>query len=616
MAGFVGGSSPDKIELGDIEQNIAKHMSEDPDSLTDADLTETEKKGKASFGVEFGNIFQGFGIGEAGGSIPEYPHTGELAGKLASGEITQETHDFLKHAIRSYGGDFKVVSNNNIPTAIDDRVDGTALSVREGEQDVNSVRPVGLRPPIWLVGDGVNEDNELVSQKIGPLSIQYNESGLYWESRATDNDSLSIQNSFAGEIPAHGVMEITAVDSSGAHWVRRPDADNLVNILVNDSSIIPESGTARIRKEWPKPALMTGSPSVGDEIGTASGSFNFETGKTGFINFGLSGSKASVRPSELETIKVKNDYSGSIPAYGAMEVTSVDADNTHHVVRPTAADLKQILINDSSVIGAGSTIKIKKEWPKKALLTGSPSVGDELGTTASSFNLSTGQIGFVNYGAVGGRASVRPFDDFLNHVQSTNIHYSYNQFAGVQIFYPISGTWYTGSWIALTPGGADVLIDSSVVSFSLSAAFRNFVKLKIYHSYMPPDYTTPGGGGNWNPTVSIAIAIDARLDDATIIPDCFTSSTTVWKEGIDNLLDSGDAGVHDGIWAREFDKLFYSINLSAYTGRHIDDVRLKFKATSNLNPDMTAFLRDVVIQLSLDNTLLMIPNVTLYRLKA
>jgi len=111
-------------------------------------------------------------------------------------------------------------------------------------------------------------------------------------------------------------------------------------------------------------------------------------------------------------IRVYNTYGSSIPAYSAMEITSISS-NVAQVTRPTTADLQpgQILFTKGTAIASGTYGQGYSAFDGEieADRDSAGSAGDEFGTQANSFELLKGNSGFVANGEGSNGVRVRPF---------------------------------------------------------------------------------------------------------------------------------------------------------------------------------------------------------------
>jgi hypothetical protein len=89
-------------------------------------------------------------------------------------------------------------------------------------------------------------------------------------------------NAYAGAIPAFSLVKVSAIAGRLA-TVTAPGADNLIGVMATGPSPIPTSGAGLCSADWPLPVKYAGAaPSVGDERGTATGSFELTADKKGF----------------------------------------------------------------------------------------------------------------------------------------------------------------------------------------------------------------------------------------------------------------------------------------------------------------------------------------------
>lgn len=89
-------------------------------------------------------------------------------------------------------------------------------------------------------------------------------------------------NAYAGEIPAYSLVVVSAI-ATDIWTIDRPAADNIGNVMATGAAKAPQNGACAVSADWPLPVKYAGAaPSVGDERGVASGSFELTAGKTGF----------------------------------------------------------------------------------------------------------------------------------------------------------------------------------------------------------------------------------------------------------------------------------------------------------------------------------------------
>jgi hypothetical protein len=104
-------------------------------------------------------------------------------------------------------------------------------------------------------------------------------------------------------------------------------------------------------------------------------------------------------------LPVKNVGASEVPAYGAMQVDGYESSTgAVQVKRPTKDDMDpaMVLLNGGVALAAGEYGQGRIADPSLAYVSGSPAVGDELGTVQDQYYLSTGKKGFLAWSTVAG----------------------------------------------------------------------------------------------------------------------------------------------------------------------------------------------------------------------
>lgn len=104
-------------------------------------------------------------------------------------------------------------------------------------------------------------------------------------------------------------------------------------------------------------------------------------------------------------LPVKNVGATEIPPYAALLVDGLDTGKAAvRVKRPTKDDHEpgMVLFNGPVPIGTGAYGFAREAKPTIAYFSGSPSVGDEVGTVQDQYYLSTGKKGFLAWDTVTG----------------------------------------------------------------------------------------------------------------------------------------------------------------------------------------------------------------------
>lgn len=102
---------------------------------------------------------------------------------------------------------------------------------------------------------------------------------------------LPVVNTGSAPIPPYAVMRVSGIDSTtGYYQVGQPNADSMTEILINGPSAIPGSAEGQGHRSDPCTVLyetIDGTPAVGEDWGTESGSWKLRKDKTGFRVLGV-----------------------------------------------------------------------------------------------------------------------------------------------------------------------------------------------------------------------------------------------------------------------------------------------------------------------------------------
>lgn len=219
---------------------------------------------------------------------------------------------------------------------------------------------------------------------------------------------LIAQNGYAGAVPAFSLVRTTAIGATGIVTVNRPSSDSSLSVGVSGAGAIDQNGAGLVSFDWPLPVVYAGgAPSVGDEMGTATDSFELTAGKTGFLVVGVNATAGLAwivpKGGGAPVVAVTNASGLSIPARSFVEVTGFAvATGIATVTRPTVPNLEQVLVTGASAIGIGASGQASWVTPCVAAYdTGgdAPAAGLPIGTQADSFEGLVGNAGFVCLGA-------------------------------------------------------------------------------------------------------------------------------------------------------------------------------------------------------------------------
>jgi len=135
------------------------------------------------------------------------------------------------------------------------------------------------------VTDG--EPAYLTSSSTGSARILWKESGTgeKWALIRLGDDSASkinIYNDYGSEIPANAAMEVVYNFTEKYFEATRPTADNMSNVIINDSTAIPDDVVKQLDTSYIFDAAVGETIAVGDSLGTEEDSFDLLKDNTGF----------------------------------------------------------------------------------------------------------------------------------------------------------------------------------------------------------------------------------------------------------------------------------------------------------------------------------------------
>lgn len=93
--------------------------------------------------------------------------------------------------------------------------------------------------------------------------------------------NVPIHNASGEEIPAYAVVEVDSVSNFGEdtlYEVKKPTTGATERYLINSPASVPVGGYGAATNQYPVDALVDGSPTIGDEIGPSSSSWELGTG--------------------------------------------------------------------------------------------------------------------------------------------------------------------------------------------------------------------------------------------------------------------------------------------------------------------------------------------------
>lgn len=106
---------------------------------------------------------------------------------------------------------------------------------------------------------------------------------------------MRCQNKSGEEMPAFAACVVTG-ETDGIYRVTKPSEDSAKEVLFGPPNAVPNDGYFTAVSPYDELVKYNGSVSPGDEVGTVSGQWYVETGKTGFAVLSGSGGVARVRP--------------------------------------------------------------------------------------------------------------------------------------------------------------------------------------------------------------------------------------------------------------------------------------------------------------------------------
>ena len=118
-----------------------------------------------------------------------------------------------------------------------------------------------------------------------------------------------VNASSSNEIPAFGLVRVTACDDAGVLTVAKPNADSQ-DVLVNGPTPIPASGKGLVTWDHPVFAIYDdgdGTPALDEAWGAGNDSYKLQKGNTGFLGEGA-GSASNAGPDPDDASIVAANY--------------------------------------------------------------------------------------------------------------------------------------------------------------------------------------------------------------------------------------------------------------------------------------------------------------------
>lgn len=139
---------------------------------------------------------------------------------------------------------------------------------------------------------------------------------------------IRVSNAYAGQVPAFSCVAITGA-AGRTLTVNRPSVNQENRILVTGANVIENGGYGHASRDWPLWVETSGSPSAGDEVGPASGSFAMAKNNRGFRVLAMSGTLACIVPSWPPVGGSDGQFlklTGAVPGWAAASGGGVSVD--------------------------------------------------------------------------------------------------------------------------------------------------------------------------------------------------------------------------------------------------------------------------------------------------
>jgi hypothetical protein len=189
-----------------------------------------------------------------------------------------------------------------------------------------------------------------------------------------------------------------------------------------------------------------------------------------------------------------NKSGAIIPPNSAMEVQARDAEGLLEMIKPTEDSLNQVYLSPAYPIPVNTKFyAIKPEDGEVALGSTPTSIGDEMGTVASSWEMAPNKTGFLYLGESGGLAYLRPFrlrqPYFINRVAvlggdaGSNIKGYYRKLlTGYIVIDPLPSVLifsdiFVDDLAAISYSEITTVISDSARTYSLSAGAGAIIKM-------------------------------------------------------------------------------------------------------------------------------------------
>jgi hypothetical protein len=198
---------------------------------------------------------------------------------------------------------------------------------------------------------------------------------------------LTVYNADSEAAPAHGVLEVVGVDTTGAFIVSRPTGDSLLNFLVAGPGAIPSEGYGQAVAVQSGPTIVacdidpaTGDyPEHGEEWGTETGEWALQAGQTGCLILG---------DAEEGLCNVQLTLAGD-PGGGGSGVNLEESDGT-----PAYPSAATIFVNRTTGVGLNASTATIEGVPATATQQGVVTTGTQTfdGTKTFSGGIVTSNI--------------------------------------------------------------------------------------------------------------------------------------------------------------------------------------------------------------------------------
>ncbi len=195
-----------------------------------------------------------------------------------------------------------------------------------------------------------------------------------------------------------------------------------------------------------------------------------------------------------------NISGAAIPGYGVCEISGIDSKGRRKVVKPTEDNITEIMLAPPQGVPIGANFEGLPPFDNDAAVTGTITLGDEIGATSGDWTMTTGKTGFKSNGAVGGRARIRPFRGSGSNCQITSIPGT----SSINVAtYEGSVIW--GGFTSFSEPIGEAFTNTDIdILFHNTPSFDAVTATGVYFSYSP--------GYNYNAFIYIEIADESGVE--------------------------------------------------------------------------------------------------------